>query len=212
MINYNCREKNTELTDEIKFGEQKLTKGGALEESAGLEMIPTSVKEKLLRLQHENKRLKEGYKGGNNEPLQAIIDDLKEREKSLEGENRKANQKIMELESKLEEGVPRVPGSRQELELKLSEANKKVQSLQETLQKKDVEIHGMEERYKKYIEKAKSVIKTLDPKGGGGSSQANSGQAGGTPEVAALRGQLTEKDRLIETMEHVSIYLNDFNL
>lgn len=38
----------------------------------------------------------------------------------------------MELESKLEEGVanvaapPRVPGSREELELKLAEANKKV--------------------------------------------------------------------------------------
>ena len=67
------REKNTELTDEIKFGEQKLGKDGAgLDDSpgAGLEMIPTAVKEKLLRLQHENKRLKDGYKGGNNEPLQ----------------------------------------------------------------------------------------------------------------------------------------------
>jgi hypothetical protein len=36
--------------------------------------------------------------------------------------------------------------------------------LQETVHKKEVEMQAMEERYKKYIEKAKSVIKTLDPK------------------------------------------------
>ena len=68
-----------------------------------------------------------------------MVDDLREREKSLESENRKANQKILELESKLEEegaglklghgNVPRIPGSREELELKLAEANKKVTKL-----------------------------------------------------------------------------------
>ena len=57
----------------------------------------------------------------------------------------------------------------------------------------------MEERYKKYIEKAKSVIKTLDPKSPG---QGGQGQSG--PEVSALRSQISEKDRLIETLEHVS--------
>ncbi len=36
--------------------------------------------------------------------------------------------------------------------------------LNETLQKKEVDIHVMEERYKKYVDKAKSVIKTLEPK------------------------------------------------
>ena len=51
----------------------------------------------------------------------------------------------------------------------------------------------MEERYKKYIEKAKSVIKTLDPK-------QNPNAA---PEMNALRNQLTEKDRLIENLEQV---------
>ncbi len=40
-----------------------------------------------------------------------------------------------------------------------------ISQLNETLQRKEVEIHGMEERYKRYIEKAKSVIRTLDPKG-----------------------------------------------
>ena len=55
-------------------------------------------------------------------------------------------------------------------------------------------MQGMEERYKKYIEKAKSVIKTLDPK-------QNPNAA---PEMSALRNQLGEKDRLIETLEQVN--------
>ena len=71
-----------------------------------------------------------------------MVDDLKEREAKLESTNRKMNQRVLELEAKLEEAVtgmgksgpggvgihpvPRVPGSREELELKLAEANKKV--------------------------------------------------------------------------------------
>jgi hypothetical protein len=55
---------------------------------------------------------------------------------------------------------------------------------------------GMEERYKKYIEKAKSVIKTLDPK------QTPGG--GAPPEVNLLRSQLAEKDRVIDELEKES--------
>ena len=100
----------------------------------------------------------------------------------------------------------RIPGSREELELKVAEANKKVftrllhhildileyaylkqvASLTETLHKKETEMAGMEERYKKYIEKAKSVIKTLDPK-------QNPNAA---PEVSALKTQLQDKDKV----------------
>ena len=50
---------------------------------------------------------------------------------------------------------------------------------------------GMEERYKKYIEKAKSVIKTLDPKQ----------NPNGAPEVSALKTQLQDKDRVIDELE-----------
>merc|ERR1719312_772535 len=57
--------------------------------------------------------------------------------------------------------------------------------------KKETEMAGMEERYKKYIEKAKSVIKTLDPK-------QNPNAA---PEVSALKAQLTEKDKVIDELE-----------
>jgi protein HOOK3 len=62
--------------------------------------------------------------------------------------------------------------------------------LEETLRRKDAEFQALEERYKKYIEKAKSVIKTLDPK-----------QNPGSAEAAVLRSQLLEKHKIIEDLE-----------
>lgn len=62
--------------------------------------------------------------------------------------------------------------------------------MQETLGRKETELQALEERYKKYIEKAKSVIKSLDPK-----------QNSGSAEVAVLRSQLLEKHKIIEDLE-----------
>merc|ERR1719516_497716 len=113
----------------------------------------------------------------------------------VSSKNRELNMKVMELEANNKDlqtsSVPRVPGSREELELKVAEANKKILQLNETLQKKDAEINKMEERYKKYIDKAKSVIKTLDPKH----------NPNAAPEVSALRAQLVEKDKVIDELE-----------
>ncbi|KAJ7386508.1 Protein Hook 3 [Desmophyllum pertusum] len=77
------------------------------------------------------------------------------------------------------------------LEPKVSSSAEKVNELQELLNKKDQEMKVMEERYKKYLEKAKSVIKTLDPKQNPGSQ----------PEVQLLKNQVQEKDKLIEHLE-----------
>lgn len=56
-------------------------------------------------------------------------------------------------------------------------------------------MQAMEERYKRYIEKAKLVLKTLDPK-------HNPGMTPSSAEVAAqLQAQIKEKDRLIERLQ-----------
>lgn len=124
-----------------------------------------------------------------------MIQDMARREEEVTNKNRELNMKLMELEANNKElqtsSVPRVPGSREELELKVAEANKKITQLTDTLQKKDAEINRMEERYKKYIDKAKSVIKTLDPKH----------NPNAAPEVSALKVQLEEKDKVIEGLE-----------
>ena len=50
----------------------------------GLETIPPSVKERLLRLEHENKKLRAAGTAQNADLLQTMIDDLKERETHLQ--------------------------------------------------------------------------------------------------------------------------------
>uniref|UniRef100_A0A672H081 Calponin-homology (CH) domain-containing protein n=1 Tax=Salarias fasciatus TaxID=181472 RepID=A0A672H081_SALFA len=67
---------------------------------------------------------------------------------------------------------------------------KKIDELQEILRKKDEDMKQMEERYKRYVEKARTVIKTLDPK-----QQP-------APDIQALKNQLTEKERRIQHLEH----------
>ncbi len=87
------KSKNDELTDEIKFGQA--TGAGAGGRATGgepdsetLETIPPAIKERLLRLQHENKKLKaaavSGGAGQGTDILQSMIDDLKEREEQLQ--------------------------------------------------------------------------------------------------------------------------------
>ena len=67
------KETNDEMTDQIKLGGGSVDRGGlgapgggaggggdaGDDDNYGLEMIPPAIKERLLRLQHENKRLKQ---------------------------------------------------------------------------------------------------------------------------------------------------------
>ncbi len=170
-------------------------------DSGLLENIPPSVKARLIRLEKENQQLKK-YKSSSSNveaettELQAMYQEMVKQNEEMSVRNRELNMKVMELEAsnkdlKTVPSVPRVPGSREELELKVADANKKITQLNETIQKKDAEINKMEERYKKYIDKAKSVIKTLDPKH----------NPNAAPEVSALRAQLQEKDKVIDELE-----------
>ncbi|XP_012540735.1 protein Hook homolog 3 [Monomorium pharaonis] len=194
---------------------------------SGTEMIPLDVKEKLLCLQLENKMMKMKLTGNEDKlpSVQALLEDSEERLK-LRGQNRKANQRIMELETKLEEalGTQAISGDsksdnvglnqkmsqlqdelrktqtdKERLTLQLEERESALQAqkqkaftLQEKLTRKEYENAALEERYKKYIEKAKSVIKSLDPK------QSNSSPN----EVAVLRNQLVEQRKMLEDMEN----------
>lgn len=58
----------------------------------------------------------------------------------------------------------------------------------------------MEDRYRKYLEKAKSVIRTLDPKHNTATSS----------EVQLLRNQLQEKTKIIEHLEVKILQLTSF--
>ena len=56
---------------------------------------------------------------------------------------------------------PRIPGSREELELKVVEADQKMDGLSKALAKNEEEQRDMEERYLRHIKMAKSVAKAL---------------------------------------------------
>ncbi|KAG2466543.1 HOOK3 protein, partial [Polypterus senegalus] len=193
------------------------------------------ARERLIRLQHENKMLKLNQEGSDNEKialLQSLLEDANSRKNELETENRIVNQRLLEVQSqvdelqkslqeqgsKAEDRCPfihinmchffRIMENREkmremtnelqkkrscieDLETKYNNSCQKLEELEDALGKKDEEMKLMEERYKKYLEKAKSVIRTLDPK-------QNQGSA---PEVQALKNQLQERERMIHCLE-----------
>ncbi|XP_017262727.1 protein Hook homolog 1 [Kryptolebias marmoratus] len=66
----------------------------------------------------------------------------------------------------------------------------KVEELMAALKKKDDDMKAMEERYKMYLEKARNVIRALDPK-----------LNPATAEIQALRNQLADRDKQILSLE-----------
>ncbi|XP_069631259.1 protein Hook homolog 3-like isoform X1 [Haliaeetus albicilla] len=201
-------------------------------DSLAMEIVTPEIKEKLIRLQHENKMLKLNQEGSDNEKitlLQSLLDGTNLRKNELETENRLVNQRLLEVQSqvqelqkslqeqgskaedvsrnslllqkKLEEHLEKLHEANNELQKKraiiedleprCNKSSLKIEELQEALRKKDEEMRQMEERYKKYLEKAKSVIRTLDPK-------QNQGAA---PEIQALKNQLQERDRMFHSLE-----------
>ncbi|NXY77050.1 HOOK3 protein, partial [Glareola pratincola] len=195
-------------------------------DSLAAEIVTPEIKEKLIHLQHENKMLKLNQEGSDSEKitlLQSLLDGTNLRKNELETENRLVNQRLLEVQSQVEElqkslqdqGSKAEDVSRnvhqtyiqklheannelqkkraiiEDLEPRCNNSSLKIEELQEALRKKEEEMKQMEERYKKYLEKAKSVIRTLDPK-------QNQGAA---PEIQALKNQLQERDRMFHSLE-----------
>lgn len=189
------------------------------------ELIPPEIKEKILLLEHENKMLRLEQSGHDEKlpTVQALLDDSEQRLNTLREKNRTANQRIMELENKLEQLTEQqwennnadknktlqnqlvqlqndkkeASNEQERFVLQLDEKEtilqgqkQKIASLQENLARKEYENAALEERYKKYIDKAKSVIRSLDPK-----------QSNYPCELLVLRNQIMEKRKIIDDME-----------
>ena len=65
----------------------------------------------------------------------------------------------------------------------------RTQELQEQLSRREADMADMEERYKKYLEKAKSVIRSLDTKVG-------------SPDVSVLRHQVSRRTLSLLSRRH----------
>ncbi|XP_066595335.1 protein Hook homolog 3 isoform X2 [Prorops nasuta] len=216
------KETNEELKCSQLQAAENLNKLSTEDAIAAAESLPLEIKEKLLYLEHENKMLKLKESGNDDRlpTIQALLEHSEEQVNNLRGQNRKANQRIIELENKLEEmqsngekfdnanlqqrlsqlqeELRRSQTEKEQLIFQIDEKENVLQAqkqknyaIQEKLTKKEYESANLEERYKKYVEKAKSVIKSLDPK------QSNS-----TPsEIVVLRNQILEHRKTIEELE-----------
>uniref|UniRef100_A0A8C6WW94 Hook microtubule-tethering protein 2 n=1 Tax=Neogobius melanostomus TaxID=47308 RepID=A0A8C6WW94_9GOBI len=197
-----------------------LSDAGELSISIVCHVVSINFVETVVRLQSENKMLctqEETYRQRLAQ-VQSKLEEAQRTNNALETQNRYVldQQQIAELRSQIEElqRALHAQDSKNEDVKKLHEAHsdlqkkreviddlepkvdnssdgKKIDELQDILRKKDEDMKQMEERYKKYMEKARTVIKTLDPKK----------QPVG-PDVQALKNQLSERERKIQHLEH----------
>uniref|UniRef100_A0A3B4WZ02 Hook microtubule-tethering protein 1 n=1 Tax=Seriola lalandi dorsalis TaxID=1841481 RepID=A0A3B4WZ02_SERLL len=179
------------------------------------ELMPIEYREKFIRLQHENKMLRVQQEECEREKIAALQAQLEEAHKTrseLDTENRLSRERVNELQQQVEDlqkalqsqaakpddvSVPTFIGTntvkmphRINL-IRLSEFLLAwVDELMAALKKKDDDMRAMEERYKMYLEKARNVIRALDPK-----------LNPATAEIQALRNQLADRDKQILTLE-----------
>ncbi|XP_022382604.1 protein Hook homolog 2 isoform X2 [Enhydra lutris kenyoni] len=132
--------------------------------------------------------------------LRAQVEDL---QKALQEQGGKTEDSAL-LKRKLEEHLQKLHEADLELQRKReyieeleppadSGTARRIEELQHSLQKKDADLRAMEERYRCYVDRVRTVMQTLEPK------QRPSG--GPPPELHTLRTQLRERDVRIRHLE-----------
>uniref|UniRef100_A0A668AA51 Hook microtubule tethering protein 2 n=1 Tax=Myripristis murdjan TaxID=586833 RepID=A0A668AA51_9TELE len=173
-----------ETNDELRCAQvqQRCLSGAGLCDDAGTEgnlaaeIMPTEFKETVVRLQSENKMLRvqeETYRQKLAE-VQAQLEEAQRSKNALETQNSfyafifVASFQSSLLKKKLEEHLEKLHEAHSDLQKKReviddlepkvdSNMAKKIDELQEILRKKDEDMKQMEERYKRYVEKARTV-------------------------------------------------------
>lgn len=148
--------------EELKLGHPKNDNGAAMAQ----ELTPTEMKERLRFLERENKTLR--VDSQEAEAKQALLDDALHRLEKFQEQNRSLNQRILELETQIEE---QQKGSREEqpvyvLEASIKEYKQKCAMLQENLATKEHELHIIQDKYNRSVEKAREIAQSLEHKTG----------------------------------------------
>ncbi|KAK7797164.1 hypothetical protein U0070_020303 [Myodes glareolus] len=199
-------------------------------ENLAAEILPAELRETLLRLQLENKRLRqqEAADRERQEELQRHLEEANRARHGLETQHRLNQQQLSELRAQVEDlqkALQEQGGKAEDPTLlkrkledhlqKLHEADlelqrkreyieelepptdnntaRRIEELQDSLQKKDADLQAMEERYRRYVDKARTVIQTLEPK--------QRPPTGVSPELQTLRKQLWERNMRIRHLE-----------
>uniref|UniRef100_A0A8D3BZR3 Hook microtubule-tethering protein 1 n=1 Tax=Scophthalmus maximus TaxID=52904 RepID=A0A8D3BZR3_SCOMX len=151
-------------------------------ENLAAELIP--IEDKFIRLQHENKMLRVQQEECEREKIATLQAQLQEAHKT---------QSELDTDNRLIEFLSLFKSKKElleDLQPDNTQSSLKVDELMAALKKKDDDMRAMEERYKMYLEKARNVIRALDPK-----------LNPATAEIQALRNQLADRDKQIINLE-----------
>ncbi|XP_061086872.1 protein Hook homolog 2-like [Conger conger] len=197
------------LASEIMPTEFKETMARLQSENRMLCVQEESYRQQLLEVQgqlEQSQRSQNTLETQNRLSQQQVSElrcQVEEMQRALQEHGSKAEDSSL-LKKKLEEHLEKLHEAHSDLQKKKEYIDdlepkvddnmaRKIGELQEILKKKDEDMKQMEDRYKRYVEKARTVIKTLDPK-----QQSPSL----SPELLTLKNQLSEKERKIQHLEH----------
>ncbi|XP_058879576.1 protein Hook homolog 3 isoform X5 [Acipenser ruthenus] len=192
------------------------------------EIVTPEYRERLIRLQHENKILKLNQEGSDNEKialLQSLLEDANSRKNELETENRLVNQRLLEVQSQVEELQKSLQeqGSKADdsiiLKKKYEEHLEKLREVHSELQKKRAYIEDLEPKYNSSSQKVEELEEALRKKDEDMKQMEDrykkylekaksvirtldpKQNQGSAPEVQALKNQLQERERMLHSLE-----------
>uniref|UniRef100_A0A673KV78 Protein Hook homolog 3-like n=1 Tax=Sinocyclocheilus rhinocerous TaxID=307959 RepID=A0A673KV78_9TELE len=197
-------------------------------DSLAAEIVTPEIRERLIRLQHENKMLKLAQEGSDNEQialLQSLLEDANSRKNELETENRLVNQRLLQGQSQVEE----LQKSLQEHGSKADDVSpafhhtevalEKLRDATNELQKKSAAIEELENKHTSSVQRIEELEDTLKKKDEDMKQMEErykkylekaksvirtldpKQNQGSAPEVQALKNQLHERERMIHSLE-----------
>ncbi|XP_048874733.1 protein Hook homolog 3 isoform X2 [Brienomyrus brachyistius] len=197
-------------------------------DSLAAEIVTPEIRERLIRLQHENKMLKLNQEGSDNEKialLQSLLEDANSRKNELETENRLVNQRLLEGQSQVEElqKTLQEQGSAASdsviLKKKCEDHLEKLQEVSAELQKTSSYVEDIESKYNQSSQKVEELEEALKKKDEDMKQMEErykkylekaksvirtldpKQNQGSAPEVQALKNQLQEKERMLHSLE-----------
>ncbi|KAK4872309.1 hypothetical protein RN001_016433 [Aquatica leii] len=144
-----------EENEELKLGKHVEKDNGA---NVAREFAPTEMKERLCFLEKENRTLRTA--GQDVASKQALLDDALSRIEKLTEQNRNVNQKVLELETQVQEQHRGQLDDYAENAIK--EYKQKITSLQEALHTKENELQASQAKYTRSLEKAREMAQTFE--------------------------------------------------
>lgn len=206
------RERDNLLTQrdtlQEKVDEMRCNQGGGSgedEDSTGnisQELLGDNMKERIARLEAENKALREGQ--GGQTALSDLLNDANQRNEKLREQLKVANQKILLVTSQnvsdddknkngileLRELCETRERLLEEAQSQITNSHTRVRQLEGSLEAKNQELSALELKYRKCVEKAKEVIKGLDPRLLSEHMEGNSAEAAESDVMSVMESRL----------------------